>query len=86
MFGRFMTYLFRNKLVPTRLSYSIKGSYLSGCLHYLAIFGTDARVIGNTELGGLYEDDARLIQVWKNINTVPMVRIIFLPPTYFHDW
>jgi len=41
---------------------SVKGSYLSACLHYLAVFGPDATVVGNTELGGLNEEDAKLIQ------------------------
>jgi len=41
---------------------SVKGSYLSACLHYLAIFGPDAHVIGNTEQGGLNNEDAKLIQ------------------------
>ena len=45
---------------------SPKGSYLSACLHYLALFGstnTSATVIGNNEHGGLNKEDALLIQV-----------------------
>ena len=45
---------------------SPKGSYLSACLHYLALFGsanTSATVIGNDEHGGLNKEDALLIQV-----------------------
>jgi len=44
---------------------SPKGSYLSACLHYLALFGstnTSATVIGNDEHGGLNNEDALLIQ------------------------
>jgi len=41
---------------------SVKGSYLSACLHYLAVFGPDATVVGNSEYGGLNEEDATLIQ------------------------
>ena len=44
-------------------SCSRKGSYLSACLHYLAIFGPNAHVIGNTEHAGLTDEDATLIQV-----------------------
>jgi len=41
---------------------SVKGSYLSACLHYLSLFGPDATVVGNTEHGGLSDEDAKLIQ------------------------
>ena len=42
---------------------SRRGSYLSACLHYLALFGPNAHVIGNTEHAGLREDEALLLQV-----------------------
>lgn len=44
---------------------SEKGSYLSACLHYLAMFGyanKSATVVGNDEHGGLNHEDALLIQ------------------------
>ena len=55
---------------------SVKGSYLSACLHYLAIFGSTAHVHGNTEHGGLNPSDAKLIQV--NYNKVLVHYLIFV--------
>ena len=51
-------------------SSSKKGSYLSACLHYMALFGSSnksATVIGNDEHGGLNKENALLIQVYLKI-------------------
>lgn len=61
----FFAFLFATLSVIFFFFLSVKGSYLSACLHYLAVFGPDATVIGNSEYGGLNEEDATQIQVLK---------------------
>ena len=60
-----MIVILTHQLKPTSVYRfcSRRGSYLSACLHYLALFGPNAHVIGNTEHAGLREDEALLLQV-----------------------
>merc|ERR1719411_1221688 len=39
-----------------------KGTYLAACIHFLAIYGDGANVIGNTYTAGLEADTAKTIQ------------------------
>ena len=43
--------------------FSVKGSYLAACMHFLAIFGDGTSVVGNVYHGGLDSATALQLQV-----------------------